>query len=509
NQATTSKLATITLLHLETVREIQIKIKMVSSETSGMIFFLICVCFFNELTAVEVNYKPTWDSLDSRPLPLWFDESKVGIFIHWGVFSVPSFGSEWFWFEWKGYKKQEYVDFMRENFKPNFTYAEFAPQFTAEFFHPDHWAKLFAQSGAKYVVLTSKHHEGYTLWPSKTSWNWNSVDVGPKRDLLGELASAVRKVGLRFGAYHSLYEWFNPLYLQDKNNSFNTQYFVNVRHFLVFSFYLIECAFKFKTMPELRDLVNTYKVEIIWSDGDWEASDDYWQSKEFLAWLYNESPVKETVVVNDRWGKNIPCKHGGYFTCQDRFNPGKLQKRKWENAMTLDKGSWGFNRLRTVEDYLTIKELLTTLAQTISFGGNLLINVGPTHDGRIDPIMEERLLQLGEWLLINGDAIYKTEPWKYQNDTKTHKVWYTAAKQNDLVYAIFFDWPDNGILKLASIKGSKDKSVICLITNKGEVQLKWKESNGTEISLPPRPLTKWAWVLRLKNIDPAVNHTWG
>lgn len=149
------------------------------------VLFVVCLALFFTY-GLQANYEPNWESIDKRPLPTWFDSAKIGIFLHWGLFSVPSFGSEWFWWSWQGAKSRNYIDFMTKNFRPNFTYADFAPLFTAEFYHPDKWADIFKASGAKYVVLTSKHHEGYTLWPSKYSWNWNAVDVGPRRDLLGE-----------------------------------------------------------------------------------------------------------------------------------------------------------------------------------------------------------------------------------------------------------------------------------------------------------------------------------
>lgn len=141
--------------------------------------------FMSLFMSVQMAYQPNWDSIDSRPLPSWYDESKIGIFIHWGVFSVPSFGSEWFWWYWQGAKLEEYIDFMNKNYEPDFTYADFGPKFTAEFFNATQWANIFNNSGAQYVVLTSKHHEGYTLWPSEVSWNWNSKDVGPHIDIVG------------------------------------------------------------------------------------------------------------------------------------------------------------------------------------------------------------------------------------------------------------------------------------------------------------------------------------
>lgn len=255
--------------------------------------------------------------------------------------------------------------------------------------------------------MTSKHHEGYTLWPSRFSFSWNAEDVGPHRDVLGDLAAAIRnQTDIKFGLYHSLYEWFNPLWLSDTNSNHTTDEFV-----------------RFKTLPELYELVNKYEPEVVWSDGEWEAPDTYWKSKEFIAWLYNESPVKDTVVTNDRWGHDTLCKHGGYYTCADRYNPGVLQPHKWENCLTLDKESWGYRRNTQIEDYLTPSELMTTIVETVSCGGNVLVNVGPTREGIIPAIQEERLLQMGEWLDINGDAIYNSIPYTAQNDTFTPGVW--------------------------------------------------------------------------------------
>ncbi|KAF2355646.1 Glycoside hydrolase family 29 [Trinorchestia longiramus] len=438
--------------------------------------------------AAQAPYDETWESLDSRPLPAWYDEAKIGIFIHWGVFSVPSFGSEWFWSAWAG-GNTRYVDFMNENYRPDFTYQDFGPMFTTEFFNAEDWASIFNAAGANYVVLTSKHHEGFTNWPSKVSWNWNSMDLGPKRDLVGELATAIREnqPHIHFGLYHSLYEWFNPLYLDDKANGFQTNKFVET-----------------KTMPELIELVNDYEPEVIWSDGDWEAQDWYWNSTVFLAWLFNESPVKDTVVVNDRWGSEIPCHHGSYYTCSDRYNPGTLQPHKWENAMTLDKSSWGYRRNAPSVDYLTIEELLTTMAMTISCGGNLLVNIGPTHDGMIPALMEERLRQMGEWLSINGEAIYASVPWAVQNDTFTPGVWFTSS--GETVYGIVLHWPENDLLTLGSVK-STSMSSITMISDSAQQELQIQDgSNGLEISFPPKSAvsSQWAWVLKMVGVEAAA-----
>ncbi|OAD52751.1 Alpha-L-fucosidase, partial [Eufriesea mexicana] len=463
-----------------------------------LIFSILCTVWKNQHILVTANeqryetlwttdreinkYFPTWNSLDSRPLPNWYDDAKFGIFIHWGVFSVPSFGSEWFWNNWQEeHNGTKYHDFMKQRYPPSFTYQDFAPEFTAEFFNATQWSELFQASGAKYIVLTSKHHEGYTLWPSKYSFSWNSVDVGPKKDLIGELAIAIRDLtSLKFGLYHSLYEWYNPLYLYDKRNNFTTQIFV-----------------KQKIIPELHELIEKYKPEVVWSDGDWEAPDIYWKSKEFLSWLYNESPIKDTVVVNDRWGQNIACHHGDFYTCTDRYNPGILLPHKWENCMTIDKKSWGFRRNAVLSEYFCLAELVKELVVTVSCGGNLLMNVGPTKDGIISPIFEERLRGMGDWLNINGEAIYNTRPWTTQNDTLTNSVWYTYNKNTKAIYAIILNWPNKDILYLRSFKATIGTQISMLGSN---ILIEWKQNSENLTVFLPATLHKGqpAWALRIK-----------
>ncbi|XP_020804630.1 putative alpha-L-fucosidase [Drosophila serrata] len=387
------------------------------------------VMVMSQVPGPRTRYEPNWASLDQRPLPRWYDEAKVGIFLHYGVYSVPSFGSEWFWTNWKNLRNPEYIQFMQRNYKPDFSYQEFAGQFTAELFNATQWALLFRDSGARYVVLTSKHHDGFTLWPSKSSFGWNSMDVGPKRDIIKELAAAVRKESdLKFGLYYSLFEWFNPLWTDDKLHLLMQQHFVDR-----------------KVRPEQMELVQQYLPEIIWSDGDWEAPAKYWRSEEFIAWLYNDSPVRETVVTNDRWGFGTACMHGDFYNCADRFNPGILQAHKWENAFTLDKTSWGQRFDVTLADFMTSKEVIKEIVTTVSCNGNVLINVGPTKFGTILPIFEERLRDMGRWLRINGEGIYGSAPWIYQNDTITPNVWYTrrqeASNGSVAVYAFVLDYP--------------------------------------------------------------------
>lgn len=385
----------------------------------------------------------------TRPLPAWYDEVKVGIFLHWGIFSVPSWGSEWYWWNLDGAKDPKYQAFHNNTYGPSFKYPDFAPMFTAELFEPDQWAALFKKAGIKYVVLTSKHHEGFTNWCSAEAFNWNACDAGPHRDLVGDLASSVRAAGLHMGLYHSIFEWFHPLYLQDKAAGYRTRRFVDEVYY-----------------PQALEINKRYKPDLIWSDGDWEANSSYWRSPELLAWLYNESPNKDRVVVNDRWGNDNPPigsgnHHGGYFSGSDRQQAGRqLLGHKWENAFTLDGTTWGYSRASDLASYLNVTTMLYEVISTVAYGGNALINVGPTRDGTISTIFQERLMQLGAWLDVNGEAIYNTTKWREQNDTAAHGVehgvYYTASKATPgTVYAHMLGWPnDNELLLTQPIPGA-------------------------------------------------------
>ncbi len=369
------------------------------------------------------QYAASWESLDRRPIPAWFDEAKFGIFIHWGVYAVPSWApkdqyAEWYW-HWIEQPDHPCRRFHETTYGPKFRYQDFAPMFKAELFDPAAWATLFKRAGARYVALTSKHHEGFCLWPSPDSWNWNSVDIGPHRDLCGELAEAVRAAGLKMGFYYSLYEWYNPVYRSDVDR------------------YVAE-----HMLPQLKDLVVRYRPALIFADGEWEHPSSTWRSEEFLAWLFNESPCREEVVVNDRWGKETRTRHGGYYTTEyGKYAQGEVGARhKWEESRGIG-SSYGYNRNESRDDYARADDIVWLLVDTVSRGGNLLLNVGPTADGRIPEIQQERLLQIGEWLAVNGEAIYATSPWR--EAAEGDDIRYTT--RGDAVYAIVRNPPESAL----------------------------------------------------------------
>ncbi len=365
------------------------------------------------LPAAAQEYRAAWESLDTRPIPSWFTDAKFGIFIHWGPYSVPAWSpkgtyAEWYqyWLENKTlfgngeYSGTEVSDHHTRTYGSDFSYYDFGERFTADLFEPDRWADLFRRSGARYVVLTSKHHDGFALWPSEEAndrgFPWNSSVVGARRDLAGDLLEAVRAEGLRMGFYYSLYEWFHPLWQTDRTR------FVDGH-----------------MIPQFKDLVTRYGPDIVWPDGEWEMESDAWRSPELVAWLYDEAPVPEDVVANDRWGKETRHNHGGYYTTE--YDAAAQMDHPWEECRGMG-FSFGYNRNEDIEDYNSPQALVLMLADVVSQGGNLLLNIGPDGRGRIPVIMQERLLQIGSWLAVNGEAVYETRPW-------THAVQWSEGKR--------------------------------------------------------------------------------
>lgn len=441
--------------------------------------------------SAQVKYEANWESLDKRPTPEWFENAKFGIFIHWGLYSVPSWApntgepysdyAEWYWYRLNPADEdgEAFRAYHKEMYGDKFKYQDFVSGFKGEMFNPDQWADIIKESGARYVVLTSKHHEGFALWPSAQSVNWNSVDVGPHRDICGELTEAVRKQGLHMGFYFSLYEWNHPLYHSDVNR------------------YVDE-----HMLPQVKDLVTRYSPEIIWADGEWEQPSSIWRSEELLAWLYNESPVRETVVVNDRWGEETRSRHGSFYTTEydlihDADSKDVTFTHPWEECRGIA-NSFGYNRNENLEDYSTAEELVHILVEKVARGGNLLLNVGPTADGRIPVIMQQRLAEMGEWLQVNGEAIYDTRSWRGCPDANHREHVYYTTKGNDL-YVILTEWKE----KPFEISGVKKPRDISLLGTDRKIKSSY---SGEKLTIMPPVMNftevpcQHAWVYKLENV---------
>jgi len=451
--------------------------------------FVLSIFFVSSVKAQE--YQPNWKSLDQKSVPEWYQDAKFGIFIHWGVYSVPAFSkvggyAEWYQHKLRSDSTNPTIKFQKEVYGGQ-SYYDLAKYFKAELFDPEAWAQLFDKAGAKYVALTSKHHDGYCLWPSKVGdrdWGfpWNATEVGPHKDLIKSLFKALRKTDVKPGLYYSLYEWYNPLYLK------NVDSFV-VKH----------------TIPQMKDLINTYHPYVLFTDGGWDHSAKTWHAQQFLAWLYNDSPVKDSIVTYDRWGSDIRFHHGMVYTPE--YEPGlTFDGHYFEESQGMGY-SYGYNRAEDITDYSSGRLLTLQLIDIVSRGGNFLLDIGPRADGKIPAIMQERLLHIGKWLSVNGEAIYGTRPWKnavqwsdgnrkYEpEDDETLLLKQTvnpepgyAVKEiffthkPDTLYCILPQYPD-GKLEIKNLQLPKNAKITFLATGQ---QLSWenKEEN-VEVEMPP------------------------
>jgi len=457
-------------------------------------------------------YEPTWESLDSRPIPAWFQDAKFGIFIHWGVYSVPAWirvtegryasYAEWYYARVMGELRGE-EDFHERTYGGDFEYRDFAPLFTAELWDPGFWADLFAESGARYVVLTSKHHDGFCLWPTGSPFkvNWNSMDVGPKRDLVGELTDAVRARGLRMGLYYSLIEWETNTTGRTPSGRYIPEEMMK-KYGIPLDRYVDD-----HVIPQLKELVNGYQPSVLFADaGEWDGDEGFWRTREFLAWLYNHAPNKAEVVVNDRWAKGMPGHHGDYFSSEYQDAEGVGADHPWEESRGMGR-SYGYNRAENLNHYRTSKDLVHELIDVVARGGNLLLNVGPTADGRIPVIMQQRLRDIGSWMRVNGEAIYGTRPWRgtgvrAREGTAPRQVGRASAsegagdpgvsgirftqKESDL-YALFLEWPEREVriegIPSALQEGGGEGITVRLLGFEGPIS--WRVEDGALVLVPP------------------------
>lgn len=488
------------------------------------------------------RYEATWESLDSRPLPAWFSDAKFGIFIHWGLYSVPAWSprgtyAEWYWHSKDGIPGKHAAKVARSNavnefhnrvYGKDFAYEDFRPLFTCELFDPAQWAKIFRRSGAKYVVLTSKHHDGYCLWPSVEASKsfdmaWNSADSGPHRDLVGDLTAAVRAEGLKMGLYYSIWDWFNP-YWPESLQSYGGNKPVSEESDAARQRYIREVMY-----PQFKQLVRNYHPSLIFSDGDWWLDDEKWETKPLLAWLFNNAPNKDEVVINDRWGK-VRGVHGGYYTTE--YGAGFDDPTvAWEENRGIGM-SFGLNREETYDDYNSAEQLILMLVDTVSRGGNLLLDVGPTHDGRIPVIMEERLSEIGSWLEVNGEAIYGTRRWVVDAqwsegkrpeftkedhhsgvalrestiEPKSGNAARTAmfTRKGDTLYAMTPGWPKGDHIVIQGVRASTETNVSLLGCERA---LSWKQQ-GNSVRVDLRTVgihdlpCEYVFVFRLEKVSP-------
>lgn len=359
------------------------------------------------LTLGVADYRPTETSLEGHQAPYWFQGAKFGIFIHWGVYSVPAWApvgkqyAEWYWDQMQDPANPTYA-YHRDTYGEDFAYDDFIPRFTARKFDPRAWVELFRDAGAQYHVLTSKHHEGFALWDTKVS-DRNAVRMGPKRDLVKELFEASRRYApeLHRGLYFSMPEWFNPdnPWMGHAPRNPYTLEPVPYTGYTAGKDYVRDYQ-----APQMLELIHGYDPEIIWCDIG-GVNDSLHVLAEYFNHAKNRArPID--VTVNNRSGIAF---HD--FTTPEYTTYDNTVVAKWESSRGLDPFSYGYNRATPDDAYMTAEEVVHSLVDIVSKNGNFLLDIGPRADGTIAPILQTRLRETGAWLKVNGEAVYDTTYW--------------------------------------------------------------------------------------------------
>lgn len=397
----------------------------------AFVAFAFVFVFVPQAQTVE----PNWESLNQRPYPQWFSDAKLGIFVHWGLYSVPAYASKEGYAEWfyRGLMtgdtaRRRIMSLYADTTLPVFDqYATLADHWHAELWQPQQWANLFRRAGARYVMLVTKHHDGYCLWDSPLQPTWNSTMSGPRRNIVEDLTSAVRKEGLRMGFYYSLTEWSNPrhIWMRHADDSIGDY----VENYMI---------------PQFKELVARYRPDAIFCDGDWQNTAEQFHAPELISWYYNL--VGPDAIVNNRWGRGT--KHG-FLTPE--YSQGIIEvSSPWAECRGIGR-SFGFNRNEDIENFLSDSELIHHFCELVAAGGGLTLNVGPMADGTIPFIQQERLLALGRWLDVNGEAIYGASPY-FDTDCRgnvvtNHTLYSRTSLPLPASDAVDFDWVRNAPLK--------------------------------------------------------------
>jgi|CZKI01.1.fsa_nt_gi alpha-L-fucosidase len=357
----------------------------------------------------------------------WFRDAKLGIFIHWGIYS-----------EGKGSESWAFHDGQM----PHDEYYAQARTFTASAYDPGHWAMLFKEAGARYAVLTSKHHDGFALWDTKLS-RLNAKDGSPAgRDLVGPYCEALRSQGLKVGLYFSHLDWGHPDYasiLPPGAHGPSDPQFKNVYSYPQGA-ESPEAWERFLTFHrgQLQELSTRFRPDLLWFDGDWERSAEQWRFKELRAQLKASNPG---VILNSRMGP-----YGDYAT-PEQFLPLVPPTGPWEFCMTIN-DSWGYQRAD--RNYKTVRQVVRMLAECAGMGGNLLLDIGPHSDGTLQPEEEAVLHGLGRWTHKHAEALYGSvaglPPGYFYGAS-------TLNQARDTLYLIFFDRPVDSL----ALKGVRNR----------------------------------------------------
>ncbi|MBT2560998.1 MULTISPECIES: alpha-L-fucosidase [unclassified Pedobacter] len=376
----------------------------------------------------------------------WWEDQKFGMFIHWGLYSIPATG------EWTMFNKKIPVE----------QYAKLADQFNPRQFSGDAWAKAAKDAGMKYMVLTARHHDGFALWNSPASYgHFNSFETAAHRDFVKEYADACRRAGLHVGLYYSPLDWRFPGYFNPKGLPENA------------------ALLKKQTYGQVEELMKNYgKIEILWYDGGWLAHKGgdadaawFWEPLKLNGMVRSYNP---DIVINPRSGMV-----GDFQTNEgDAAVKGPIIPFPWEKCLNLNRSSWGFNK---VQNLIPLKLIVDMLVNTVDRGGNMLLNVGPDPDGVIPPTHVARLKEVGDWLKKNGQGIYGTRPGPFQPVDN----YYGSTHKGNKIYVHLVKMPDGSSeIKLPALNKVVSSSKVL---DGPKVKFK-QDNNGITLTIDPTQL---------------------
>ncbi|WP_024481476.1 alpha-L-fucosidase [Cellulophaga baltica] len=449
------------------------------------------------------KYTADWESLQQYEVPAWYKDLKFGIYFHWGPYSVPAYENEW-------YSRWMYVDghLINKHHKETygaldtFGYKDFIPMFKAEKFDAEVWADLFVKAGAQFAGPIAEHADGFAMWDSQLT-KWDAKDMGPKIDVVGAMEKAIKSRGLKFiTTYHRhwLYAWYptwdestdasNPLYegLYGPKVPEGTFVMANKP-----THPLPSAAFNQEWLDRLTELTTKYDPDIVWFDNKMDIIGEKYR-KQFLADFYNRGLKKGKEVVVTYKFEDLAV--GSAVLDLERSRMSEKKEFTWLTDDSIDWKAW--SNIQNPE-YKSTNRLIDFLVDVVSKNGAVLLNITPTAAGEIPSQVQERLLQMGEWLAVNGEAIYGTRPWKIYGEgpaevveghLSEHKNPDNTAEDirfttnEDILYATVLDWPEKEVL-IKSL-GSQEQKIKSIDLLGSQEVINWKQSETTLIIQPSK-----------------------
>jgi alpha-L-fucosidase len=467
--------------------------------------------------AARGPFQPNWESLGHFKTPAWYQDAKFGIFIHWGPYSVPGFGSEWY--PRKMYQKDtpEFAHHLA-TYGPQskFGYKDFIPKFKAEKFDATEWAKLFKEAGVKYVVPVAEHHDGFPMYGSDLT-DWSAAKQGPQRDVIGELSDAFRKEGIVAGAssHRAEHWWFfdQGMYFDsDVRDGTNASLYgpASNQRTAENQSEVPDKEFLDDWLLRTCEIVDKYQPQVVYFD--WWICQPVFQPylQRFAAYYYNRGAEwgKPVAINFKEWeGRSFPDGTGVFDI--ERGQSADIRPDFWQTCTSVSKNSWGYV---TNHDYKDVGDIVDDLIDIVSKNGTMLLNIGPQPDGQIPAKEQEMLRAIGRWLAVNGEAIYGTRPWKKFGEGPTQIVAGSFAdvkrqpftgedfrftSKDGTLYAIALAWPANGKLVVKSLAADTQKvKAVKLLGHSGDVS--WQQTErGLEVDLPAEPPSDFAATLKI------------